>query len=89
MGDGGDGGNKDGGNVMGVRDDLQGIHAVGILYGSNNWVVMGSTLKVLEVLHHWAARWIVGMTAQNIMGGEWEFPTVPDALETARLCPIK
>ena len=41
-----------------------------LLYGSNIWVVMGVMLKVLEELHHWADRRIVGMTDWRTMGGK-------------------
>ena len=36
------------------------VHSV-LLYGSKSWVVMGSMLKVLEVLDNRVARNIVGM----------------------------
>ena len=60
-----------------------------LLFGSESWVAMGEILKVLEVFHHQAARQITGMTAQHMEDGDWEYPTVTDALEAAGLWPIK
>ena len=46
-------------------------------------------LKVLEGFHNKELRRIVGMTAQNMTGGECEWPPVAEALETAGIWPIK
>ena len=59
------------------------------LYKSPSWVVTGSMLKVLEGLHHRVARRIMGMTSRCKKSGEWEWPPVTEALETAVICPIK
>ena len=59
-----------------------------ILYGSEIWVVMGKMIKVLEVFHYWAARQITGMTEKRGAGGEWEYPSVVEAMEAARIHPI-
>ena len=60
-----------------------------LLYWSNSSVVMRAMLKVFEGVYHQVAQWIVGMTACHMYDGEWEYPPVADALETARLWPIK
>ena len=55
-----------------------------LLYGSDGWVVTGEMLQVLEGFRHWAAQWIMGMTA----GVEWEYPLVVKAIEAAGIHPI-
>ena len=40
-----------------------------LLYYRNSWVVTGEMLKVLMVLHHWAARRITRMMAIRRAGG--------------------
>ena len=40
-----------------------------LLYGSEIWVVMGMLLRVLEGLHHRAARRITGMTEKLVEDG--------------------
>ena len=52
-------------------------------------MVTGVMLKLLEGFHHQADRRIVGKTDWCKTGGEWGWPPVVDALETARLCKIK
>ena len=59
-----------------------------LLYGGEIWVVNGDMLKVLEGFHHRAARWITGMTVKCGADGEWEYPSVVDAMETADIQPI-
>ena len=51
--------------------------------------MMRAMLNVLEVFHHRSARHIVGMMVQRTASGEWEWPAVADALETAGLWPTK
>ena len=52
-------------------------------------MVMGDILRVLDGLHHQIAISITGMTARHSVIGEWEWPPVAEALETAVLWPIK
>ena len=52
-----------------------------LLYSIKSWVVTGDMLKVLEGFHHQASRHITGR-------GEWEYPSVVEAMETAVLHPI-
>ena len=59
-----------------------------LLYGRKSWVITGAILKVLEGFHNKAARWIVGMTAQRMTSGEWEWSPVADVLDTAGLWPM-
>ena len=59
-----------------------------LLYGSESWVVMGATLKVLEGFHHRASRLITGMAATRGAGRKWEYPLVVAALESVGLHPI-
>ena len=59
-----------------------------ILYGSESWVVTGEMLKILEGLHHRAARWITGMTVTCGAVGEWESPLVVAEMESVGLHPI-
>ena len=60
------------------------VHSV-LLYGRDIWLMMRAMLNVLEVFHHRSARHIVGMMVQRTASGEWEWPAVADALETAGL----
>ena len=53
------------------------------LYGSDNWVVTGAMLKLLEGFHHRSERRIMGMTVLRMTSSEWEWPLVAEALETA------
>ena len=59
-----------------------------LLYNSDNWVVMGAMLKVLEELHHWVTRHIMGMTETNGAVRYCEYPPVLVALEAAGLNQI-
>ena len=59
-----------------------------ILYGSKRWMVTGEMLKVLEGFHNWVVQWIMGLTEKRGAGGEWENPSVVEAMETAGLHPI-
>ena len=52
-------------------------------------MVMRGVLKILEGFHHQASRRISVMMAQCIMRGEWEWPSVSDALKTSGLWTIK
>ena len=52
-------------------------------------MVTGEILKVLEGFHQRAARQITGMTAAHAAVGEWGYPLVVTAMETARLHPIR
>ena len=45
-------------------------------------------LKVLQGFHHWVAQQITRMTAKSGAGGEWEYPLVVEAMETAEIHPI-
>ena len=60
-----------------------------VFYVIDSWVVKGYMLKVLEVFYHRAARRVAEMTAQRTASGEWGWPLVSDAIETAGLCLIK
>ena len=41
-----------------------------LLYGSKIWMLTREMLKVLSGFHHWAARWITGMTTNRWAGRE-------------------
>ena len=56
-----------------------------LLYGSEIWVVTGDMLKVLAGFHHQAAQRITGMTEKRGAGGDWEYPAVVEAMESAGL----
>ena len=60
-----------------------------LLYGSENWVVMGAMLKMFEGFHYKETRLITRMTARCAEDGEWEYPPVVDATEEAGLWQIK
>ena len=60
-----------------------------LLYGSEIWVVMRAMLKVLVGFYHRLARKIMGITARHTTSGEWEWPLLVEALETAGIWPIK
>ena len=45
-------------------------------------------LKVLEGFPHWVMQRITGMTEKHGAGGEWEYPSVVEAMETAGIHPI-
>ena len=46
-------------------------------------------LKVLKAFHHQAARHITGMTAKRGACGEWEYPAVEEAMDSAGLHPVR
>ena len=52
-------------------------------------MVKGAILKVLGGFHNQVERSIMGMTERCTKIGEWEFPLVDEALETAGLWKIK
>ena len=54
-----------------------------LLYGSESWMITGDMLKVLGGFHNWVSRSITGITARHTTSGEWEWPPVAEALETA------
>ena len=54
-----------------------------LFYGSKIWVVTGEMLKVLEGFHHLVDQRITGLTEKCGAGGEWEYPSVVEELETA------
>ena len=56
-----------------------------LLYNSDNWVVMGAMLKVLEGLHHRLTRHITGMMETRGAVGVSEYPSVMVSLEAAGL----
>ena len=58
-----------------------------LLYNSDNWVVMGAMLKVLEGLHHWVTRHITGMTETRGAVRDCEYPLVLVALEATWWSP--
>ena len=60
-----------------------------LLYGSESWGVIGAILKVLDGFHHREAQRIAGMKAWHAEYGDWEYPSVDDALEAAGLWSIK
>ena len=60
-----------------------------VLYGSKIWVLTREMLKVLTAFHHWSARQITGMTAKCGACGEWEYPSVEEAMEDAGIHPIR
>ena len=45
-------------------------------------------LKVLTAFHRQAARRITGMTVKCGAGGEWEYPSLEEAMEAAGFHPI-
>ena len=59
-----------------------------LLYGIDIWVVTGEMIKLLEGLHHQAARRIMGRTQKRGAGGEWEYPPLVEAMEAAGLHSI-
>ena len=59
-----------------------------LLYDSKSWMVTVGILKVLAEFHHRAARWITVMTEKRRSRGEWEYPSVEEAMESARIHPI-
>ena len=59
-----------------------------LLYGSNNWLVMGDILNALEEFHYRVDRQITGIMATRGVVGEWEYPLVVTAMEAAGLHPI-
>ena len=40
-------------------------------------------LRILVGFHHWTAQRITGMTAKSGVGGEWDYPSVVEAMEAA------
>ena len=77
------------GTTVRVRVEMyRAVAQLVLFYSSKIWVVTRGILKVLEGLHHRAARQITGMTAKRGAGGEWEYPSVVEAMETAGIHPI-
>ena len=60
-----------------------------ILYGSKSWLVTSEMLKVLIGFHHQVVRLITGMTAKHGAGGDWGYPLVEKAMESAGIHPIR
>ena len=46
-------------------------------------------IKVLMEFHHRAARRITGITARHGASREWEYPAVEEAMDYARIHPIR
>ena len=59
-----------------------------LLYGSESWVVTREMLKVLTAFHHLAEQWITGMMEKRGAGGEWEYPSLEEAMDPAGIHPI-
>ena len=59
-----------------------------LLYGRESWAVTGDILKILTAFRHRAAFRIMGMTEKRGSGGEWEYPAVEGAMDSAGLHPI-
>ena len=59
-----------------------------LLYHSESWVATGLMLRVLGGFHHRSDRRITGMTVTRGAVGEWEYPPVMAALESAGPHPI-
>ena len=60
-----------------------------LLYVSESWVVTGEMLKVQTAFHHIAARRITGMIEKRGEGGEWYYPAVEEAMDSAGIHPIR
>ena len=60
-----------------------------LLYGSESWVMNREVIKVLTAFHHRLARRIIGMMEKRWAGGEWEYPAVEEAIDSAGLHPIR
>ena len=60
-----------------------------LLYGSDSWVVTGDMLKVLTASHNRAAQHITGMRAKHGAGGELEYLSVYEAMDSVVLQPIR
>ena len=59
-----------------------------LLYDRESWVVTREMLKVLTAFQHWSTQRITGMTVKRGAGGEWEYPSVEEAMEAAGIHPI-
>ena len=58
------------------------------MYSSEIWVEIGEILNVLEGFHRQAVQRITGMTSKLGAGGEWEYPSVVEAMKSAGIHPI-
>ena len=85
----GEGRDKYGRNGAGAGVIYKELFQVVLLYGSKSWVVMGCVFKNIEGFHNPEARRILVKRDRHMMGGEWKWPLVSYALDTAGLCPIK
>ena len=45
-------------------------------------------ITILKAFHHKAARQITRMTAKHSAGGEWEYPSAEEAMDSVGLHPI-
>ena len=59
-----------------------------LLYGSKIWVVTREMIKFLTAFYHRAVRRITGIMEKRGAGGEWEYPSVYEAMDSAGLHPI-
>ena len=59
-----------------------------LLYEIKSLVVTGDILNVLLSYHHQVTRRITGMSQKRWTGGDWEYPTVKEAMDSAGLHPI-
>ena len=65
----------------------QAVVASVLLYDSESWVMLPSTLRELEGFHVEAARRLTGMRPRKVKG-EWVYPHSADVLAAAHLQPI-
>ena len=56
-----------------------------LLYGNDSLVVTREIFKVLTAFHHRSGRRITLMTEKRWAGGEWEYPSLEEAMESAGL----
>ena len=71
-------------HVMMYKEETQSV----LMYVSDSWLATKAMLKVLEGFHHRAARQITGMIEKRVADGDWEYPPVVAALESAVSNPI-
>ena len=60
-----------------------------LLYGCESWTLTNPMIKALESFHHRVARRISGKMPKRLHDGSWTYPPLQDALQEARLYPIR
>ena len=77
-------------NLKAVVSVYRAIIQAILLYGSETWVLQGTTtLHRLEVFHRRCARFLTGKFIRQLPNGDWEYPHTEDVFKMAELESIE